>query len=43
MLLWWWCGVFAGGPAGAPPTFNPVWAMNRNQYIGPTLRQPVQK
>lgn len=27
----------------AAATFNPVWAMNRNQFIGPTVTQPVQK
>lgn len=33
---------FAWG-AVAPPTFNPVWCMNRNSIIGQTDKQPVQK
>jgi hypothetical protein len=43
MLLWWWCGVLAGGPPGAPPTFLPAWAMNSNTFIGITAPQPVPK
>jgi len=37
MLLWWWCGVLSGGPAGAPPTFKPFFARYANTIvIGPT-------
>lgn len=31
------------GNAVAGPTFNPVWAMNRNSVVGPAITQPVQK
>lgn len=36
MLLWWWCGVLAGGPAGIPPAFKVAWARNANTISGPT-------